>query len=91
MPDDVRPPEDFQEFPHTPDAPIVATYKSASIESMLTAITGKNRVATISAGECMQCDAKGITRSSFRNPVSIKEYAISGLCQQCQDRVFSEG
>ena len=27
---------------------------------------------------------------SFRNEISKKEYAISGLCQKCQDKIFGK-
>ena len=27
----------------------------------------------------------------FTNPVSYKEYTISGLCQKCQDKIFGQG
>lgn len=27
---------------------------------------------------------------SFRDALSKKEYSISGMCQQCQDKVFGE-
>ena len=26
--------------------------------------------------------------TDFRDPISVKEYTISGLCQTCQDKVF---
>lgn len=26
----------------------------------------------------------------FRDPLSVKEHGISGLCQSCQDEVFAE-
>lgn len=26
----------------------------------------------------------------FRNPISVREYKISGLCQKCQDEIFGE-
>jgi len=34
---------------------------------------------------CVSCK-KQIT--GFRNPLSEKEFKISGLCQECQDSVF---
>lgn len=38
-------------------------------------------------GRCPFCD-KTVDTSTFRNTLSLKEYNISGLCQECQDEVF---
>lgn len=62
--------------------------KSASIESILTAITGKNRAAVIEAGECVFCNVTGLTPASFIDDLSRTEYTISGMCQECQDKAF---
>ena len=64
------------------------TIKSTGIESLLTAITGKDRGETIRAGKCTTCTAEDITSGSFRDSLSVKEYTISGMCQECQDKVF---
>jgi hypothetical protein len=37
---------------------------------------------------CPFCD-NAISESDFRDKVSLREYQISGLCQSCQDEVFS--
>lgn len=39
----------------------------------------------IDMNQCPICK-KPIT--AFRNELSIKEYGISGMCQECQDKVF---
>ena len=50
---------------------------------------GKDRRTCIEEGNCLTCDdAKGIKATSFRDDVSRKEYAISAMCQSCQDDVF---
>jgi hypothetical protein len=36
------------------------------------------------------CAACGGPAMYFRNPLSAKEYKISGLCQNCQDSVFGK-
>ena len=36
-------------------------------------------------GKCPTC---GTETTRFRNKVSLKEYRISGMCQECQDSVF---
>jgi hypothetical protein len=41
----------------------------------------------IQLGKCPTCDA-WIYEEDFRDPLSKKEYSISGMCQKCQDSVF---
>ena len=55
---------------------------------MLGHIIGVDRVKTITEGYCVSCDTENIIATSFRDDISRKEYAISGLCQSCQDDVF---
>lgn len=38
-------------------------------------------------GLCPACN-KVIVPEEFRNDISRTEFRISGLCQQCQDKVF---
>ena len=64
------------------------TNKSNSIDSMLSSLFGVDRVKTISEGYCVSCDTEDIKATSFTDDLSRKEYAISGLCQSCQDDVF---
>ena len=42
----------------------------------------------IDAKECTSCGAKINGVNDFKDKVSIKEYAISGLCMKCQDSIF---
>jgi hypothetical protein len=44
--------------------------------------------AAIADKKCPSCE-KPI--GTFRNAISIKEYAISGLCQECQDSIWGKG
>ena len=37
---------------------------------------------------CVTC-GKEIKMEDFKDRASIKEYEVSGLCQKCQDDVFS--
>jgi hypothetical protein len=39
-------------------------------------------------GNCPFCHKKIDPATEFRNPLSKKEYGISGLCQTCQDKTF---
>lgn len=65
------------------------TYKHPSLEQALKDIFGIDRVKVISDNVCATC-GKPVTRLSFRNELSLKEYRISGMCQTCQDSVFGE-
>lgn len=61
------------------------TYKSPAIEELLTANAGISRQDAFNKRICTFC--KGPI-SEFKDVLSRKEYAISGLCQKCQDSVF---
>jgi len=40
-------------------------------------------------GKCVFC-GKPIYLDDFRNEISKREYGISGMCQQCQDKMFGK-
>ena len=62
-----------------------ATPKHATIENLLTAISGVSRVGAVAEGSCTIC---GEMAKSFTDALSAKEYTISGMCQPCQDSIF---
>jgi len=73
---------------------IEPSYKAPQIDALLSQIifNGKDRVEVIASGDCLTCDeARDLKATSFRDDVSRKEYAISGMCQSCQDDVFGHG
>jgi C4-type Zn-finger protein len=39
--------------------------------------------------QCPLCEAT-IDVNSFKDELSLKEFIISGMCQQCQDKIFAE-
>ena len=45
-------------------------------------------VDNVEKGLCGLC-SKEIRLSEFRDKLSIREFGISGLCQDCQDEVFA--
>ena len=61
------------------------TSKAPAIDLMLSGLTGKSREIQIASDLCMTCNGNADT---FRDELSIKEYSISGMCQQCQDSIF---
>jgi hypothetical protein len=64
---------------------IEPTTKSPEIEKLLTQITGVDRPTAIRFSMCVTC-GKAVT--GFKDDLSRREYAISGMCQECQDAVF---
>lgn len=63
-----------------------ATEKSPAIETLLTQLTGRNRMHSIENSICNLC-GEGATK--FFDQISRKEYFISGMCQKCQDEAFT--
>ena len=61
--------------------------KAPQIDKFLGALRGKNRKETIEQNKCMTCDGDAI---KFRDELSEREYAISGMCQECQDGIGEE-
>jgi len=62
-----------------------ATNKSQGIEALLTSLTGVSRVGAVNENSCVICSGEA---TSFTDELSVKEYTISGMCQDCQDSVF---
>jgi len=48
---------------------------------------GRSRTESIRKNICLGC---GEAVGEFRDSLSKKEYAISGFCQVCQDKVFGK-
>lgn len=61
------------------------TPKSQGINNLIKGLMGKDREETIRNGLCMTCDNEA---KEFKDQLSRKEYTISGMCQECQDKVF---
>lgn len=40
--------------------------------------------------QCSTCESTKTRMSDFRDKLSRREYAISGMCQECQDDYFEE-
>lgn len=59
--------------------------KGAELEDFLERLF--SRTTKINANVCTVCDGPA---TEFRDSLSRKEYTISGLCQQCQDKAFEE-
>lgn len=59
--------------------------KSPEMEKLLDKIL--NRSYCIKNDVCTVC-GESVWNLGFRDELSKKEYTISGLCQDCQDKVF---
>ena len=64
---------------------IMPTKKSPEIDNLLTSMMGKSRQEAENRKECMTCSEPA---TEFRDDVSEREYQISGMCQDCQDKIF---
>ena len=49
----------------------------------------EKEVKLVKEKKCPFCK-KQINEVNFKNELSKREYKISGLCQECQDKVFGE-
>lgn len=56
---------------------------------MAIGFTTTGNTTTAVPHRCPICD-KEIVINNFRDEKSRKEYAISGLCQSCQDDIFKD-
>ena len=64
------------------------TQKSGEIDQFITKATGIQRRESIKKEVCSICHKKVDLEIDFRDRISLKEYSISGMCQECQDKVF---
>lgn len=46
-------------------------------------------VKRVEAMQCPLCKVH-VSMHDFKDELSLREYAISGLCQQCQDETFGK-
>ena len=62
--------------------------KAQELENLLEAVSG--RTTAITSDRCVDSPL-GCSESvgKFKDTLSVQEYRISGLCQACQDSVFS--
>ena len=61
------------------------------MESTLTDFLGHDRRTTITANKCVPPPIGcGGDANDFKDELSRREFTISGLCQHCQDKVFSD-
>lgn len=47
------------------------------------------QLKNVENGLCATC-GKSVAKNTFRNAISRREFKISGMCQDCQDKIFGE-
>jgi len=70
------------------DNKIEKAEKNEAIEGMLerlSGIIGSPRSVAFEQGICVLCGGEA---KEFNDSVSEREYALSGMCQCCQDKMF---
>ena len=68
--------------------PLKKAEKNEVIESMLEGFSrmlGNPRSVAFESSTCVTCSGEA---KDFRDATSEKEYTISGMCQDCQDKIW---
>lgn len=55
------------------------------LDSMSRDMFGRTRSESLRQNICVDCGGNATT---FRDELSKKEYGLSGLCQNCQNKIF---
>lgn len=62
--------------------------KHPQIDNFINQIFGIDRKASITNNVCTMCKRNIDPTTEFKDDLSRKEFQISGLCSNCQDKVF---
>lgn len=66
------------------------TSKNPEFDAFLREVFGVDRRKALEAGLCVDAPIGcGKPATTFRDDLSEREYQISGLCQVCQDALFT--
>lgn len=57
------------------------------LEELSMEIFGRSRSLAQAGNSCVKC---GKPATQFRDELSLKEYQITGFCNDCQDEFYSE-
>lgn len=58
-----------------------------ALDAISSTMFGRKRSECIVSSVCVDCGASVVR---FRDRLSTKEFSLSGMCQICQDRTFSD-
>jgi hypothetical protein len=61
-------------------------WKTQAMNDALENIFENNRIESIETDVCVHCHKPAV---EFTDELSRREFAISGLCQECQDKIFN--
>ena len=64
---------------------IKMTEKHPDIDNFLESVSGRKR----DGNQCVTCGSTKVDSEDFKDNLSRKEFSISGMCQKCQDSVWS--
>jgi hypothetical protein len=56
-----------------------------ALDNLAEGLFGMKKTDAVYGKNCVACKKQAV---NFRDSISIREYQISGLCQECQDKVF---
>ena len=63
---------------------------NAAINRLQEAIFGKSRETAVATHTCVTCTRQNVSGRQMRTDAARREYYISGMCQACQDAVFTK-
>ena len=68
--------------------------KSSTMEAAMTNMFGFDRRISIIANRCVPAPigcGKGVTFESFRDEINVRDFKMTGMCQECQDKFDKTG
>jgi len=71
-----------KEIPKSEKSPYIETF----LNNIAINVFGRSRTDLV----CVTCGSRKISPEDFRDDLSRKEFAISRMCQECQDSVFGK-
>ena len=61
--------------------------KAPELDAFITSLFGVNRKESVENKICATCGVD-VELEDFKDEISLKEFHISAMCQECQDGVF---
>lgn len=65
-------------------AKVKMTEKDPKLVEILEQSFGQKR----DGNQCMICGSEKVDSGDFDDPLSVREFSISGMCQKCQNKFF---
>jgi len=62
--------------------------RSPELQKFVDAFAQKAFGRKMGEGKCVTCGSTKINPENFKDSLSLKEFGISGMCQECQDKTF---